>query len=112
MGIFDFWRKITRNEKTKEIEKEKIAFSEIERRVENKRKEIEIKDGKIFVLIRERINVLINELKIKMNIVKNINVEQKKAEDKIKSVVEEGRKKYVESVESLINNLDNLQRDK
>ena len=112
MGIFDFLRKITGNEKTKEIEKEKITFSEIGSWVEKKRKEIEIKEEKIFVLILERINALANELKRKINIAKNINVEQKKAEDRIKSAVEEGRKKYVECIESLINNLNNLQRDK
>lgn len=112
MGIFDFLRKITENRKTKETEKEKIALSEIGNFIENRRKEIELREGKIFVLIQDRINALVNELKRKINIVKNINVGQKKAEDRLKSAVEEGRKKYVESVEFLINNLNNLQEDK
>ena len=112
MGIFDFLKRIITDKKSEETGKEKIAFSDIENWIENKTKEIRIKEEKIFTLIKERINVFANEIKEKINTLKNFDINSKKEEDKIKSITEEGRKKYIEFVELFIKNLDNLQQDK
>ena len=61
-------------------------------------------------MIQDRINFFANEFKEKINIVKVVDVESKKVEDKIKSVVDEGRKKYIESANDFINNLEGLEK--
>ena len=113
MGLFDFFRKIKKKKiKESKIEQEKIIFSEIEKWIENKIKESEIKEKKVFVLIQEKINVIIDELKEKIKVVEDVDIEPKKVEGKIKFVVNEGRKKYIESLESFIEKLENLEREK
>jgi len=112
MGIFDFLKKIITDKKSEETGKEKIAFTDIGNWIENKTKETEIKQEEAFTLVKDRINVSINEIKEKINILKNVDINSKKQEDKIKSITEEGRKKYIEFVELFIKNLDNLQQDK
>jgi len=111
MGIFDFLRKIA-DKKIKGTKPEKIAFPEIEKWIENKTKEIEAREEEIFALIKEKINVLANELKIKMSVLEDVDIESKKVEYQIKSTVNEGRKKYIECAKSLINNLNNVQKDR
>ena len=112
MGIFDFFKKIITDKKAEEAEKEKIAFSGIADWIEKKRKEIENKEEEVFTFVKEIINIFTNEIKEKINILKNIDINSKREEDKIKSITEEGRKKYLEFVELFIKNLDNLQQDK
>jgi len=112
MGIFDFFKKIITDKKAEEAEKEKIAFSGIADWIEKKRKEIENKEEEVFTFVKEIINIFTNEIKEKINILKNIDINSKREEDKIKSITEEGRKKYIEFVELFIKNLDNLQQDK
>ena len=70
MGIFDFLKKIFEDEKVEETKKEKINFSEIGNCIENKRKEIEIKEKKVFILIKNRINILGIEVKEKIGLLK------------------------------------------
>ncbi len=40
MGIFDYFKKILESKKVEEVEKEKIAFSEIEGWIDKKRKHL------------------------------------------------------------------------
>ena len=112
MRLFDFFRKITKN-KTEESEtgQEKIAFSEIENWIEGKRNEVKVREEKILVLVQDKTNVLIDELKGKITIAEGVDIESKKAESKINSLVEEGRKKYIEFVESFIEDLKSLEKE-
>lgn len=111
MGLVDFFRKITKKKaEESEIGQEKIAFSEVENWIKGKRNEIKVRESKILVLVQDKINVLINELKEKINIAKGVDIESKKAESKINSLVEEGRKKYIEFVESFIEDLKSLEK--
>lgn len=132
MGIFDFFRKLTKNKKREESENKKIIFStpdlarvmdnlnfslpqsrsELEVWIESKIKEIETKEEEIFYLIKEKTNVLFKEIGIKINLAKKFDINLKKADDRIKGIVEEGRKKYLESVENLIDILNNLKKDR
>jgi hypothetical protein len=111
MGLFDFFKKILeKKNETSEVEQEKISFSEIGNWVERKRKEIEIREKDILVLIQEKINVFINELKGKMTRVESADVESKKVEDRIKFIANEGRKKYIESANDFLESLDSLEK--
>ncbi len=111
MGFFDFLKKIIEKKiETSKIEKEKIAFSEIGNWTERKQKEIEIREKEVLVLIQDRINVFADEFKEKINIVKTVEVDSKKVEDRIKFIVNEGRKKYIESANDFIDNLESLEK--
>jgi len=112
MGIFDFLRKIIEDKQNEEVKQERVGFSELRGWIENKKKEIETNERNFFILVKGRINLFINELEAKINIVKSFDVNSRKSEDKFKSATEEGRSKYLIAVSSLINNLDNLQEDK
>ncbi|MBA7634758.1 hypothetical protein ES703_42348 [subsurface metagenome] len=113
MGLFDFLRKVIEKKiETSKTEKEKIAFSEIENWIERKRNEIGIREKEVLVLIQDRINIFAKAFKEKINIVKVVDVESKKVEDKFKFVVNEGRKKYIESADDFIDNLENLEKDR
>ena len=112
MGLFDFFRKITKKKIEESEEKEeKIAFSDIENWIERKRNETEVKEKEIFILVKEKINVFADELKEKIKVVEDIDVESKKVEDKIKFAVNEGRKKYIESLRDFIEKLEKLERE-
>jgi len=113
MGLFDFLRKrLEKKIEASKIEKEKIAFSEIGNWIERKRNEIEIREKEVLVLIQDRINVFVKAFKEKINIVKVVDVESKKVEDKIKFITNEGRKKYIESANGFIDNLKSLEKDR
>ena len=112
MRLFDFLRKIIKKKiETSKIEKEEISFSEIGNWIERKREEIEIREKDVLVLIQDRINVFSDGFKERINIVKVVDVESKKVEDKIKFMVNEGRKKYIESANGFIDNLEGLEKD-
>src|SRR3989338_553335 len=112
MGIFDFLRKITQGKKTPESGKEKIVFSELGSWAEIRIKDIEKQEEDVFSLIKGKTDVFSKEIRERIKAIENFNVSQIKAEDRIKSAVEEGRKKYIESVEALVENLNNMKSDK
>ncbi len=111
MGIFDFFKKII-EKKDEEPKQEQVPFSELGKWLEDKTKETENKEKKVLILINEKIHTFTKEFKEKINIVNSVDVESKKAEDRIKSIVIEGRKQYLEAVESFIEKLENLEKQK
>jgi len=112
MGIFDFLKGIVKEKEVEEAKKERIAFSDIPDYIENKRKELEIREKKTLDLIKDRIGALTIRIKEKINFLKKVDIESKKVEDRIKYVVKEGRKEYIEMIEFLLNDLNNLKGNK
>ncbi|MFH1311555.1 MAG: hypothetical protein ABIH65_04075 [Nanoarchaeota archaeon] len=111
MGIVDFLRKLTKNTKVEEPEEEKVFLSNLGEWTENKIKDFKIKEKETLVFIQKRIESISDELKEKINAAKSINLNLKKEADRIKSSTEDGRKKYLESVEFLIKNLNDLKKE-
>src|SRR3989344_2066276 len=105
MGIFDFFRK----KKNVESAAEKVHLSEIEDWSNVKIREIETKNKEIFLLIKEKVNVLEQEMKGKIIEAEEIDIEKKKSDERIKAAVGEGRNKYIEFVKNLLDNLKNLE---
>ena len=113
MGMFDFFRKIPKIKiEESKTQREKIHFYEVENWIERKRNDTETSEKEIFVLIQRKIDVFINELGRKINILEDVDIKQKKAEDRIDSIVSEGRKKYIESLRIIIEDLKILKKDK
>lgn len=112
MGIFDFFRKIAKENRAEKIVKEKVSFSRIEDWIEEKMMENELKEKEIFAIIKEKIKKFTKELREKIVILEDVDIETKKEKDEIKEIVNNSRKKYIESVEHLIERLNNLEEAK
>ncbi len=112
MGIFNFFKKIVEENKVEEIVIEKLAFSEIGNWTEKKIKENESKEKEILVLVEEKIKNFIKDFGEKITILEDFDVGAKKEKDRIKNIVINSRKKYIESVKELIERLDNLKEHK
>ena len=75
MGIFNFFKK------EKEVEKispEKLAFSEIKNWLEKEKKENDFKEKEVLILIKDKIRILNSNLKEKIRILNEIDIESKK----------------------------------
>jgi len=112
MGIFDLFKKLVKENKVEEIVIEKLAFSEIGNWIENKIKENEIKQNKVLLIIRGKIERFTKELREKIVILESFDVEAKKEKEDIKGIVNNSRKDYIKAVENLLENLDNLETNK
>ena len=108
MGIFDFFRNIGKEKETKKAPMEKVSLAEIDKWIDSKNEEIGDGESKLFSLIKEKINILERSIENKLNILNEFDINSRKSEDRIKSVVEESRKKYVEKVTHFMMELENL----
>ncbi|MCK4553087.1 hypothetical protein KAT80_02700 [Candidatus Pacearchaeota archaeon] len=115
MRIFDLFKKLVKEklipqaQEGQEIVIEKLAFSEIENWIEKKVKENEIKEKEILFVLGEKIEDFIEEVREKIVILEGFDVEAKKEKEQIKNIVINSREKYIESVEDLIERLNNLE---
>ena len=112
MGIFDLFKKLIKEKEREEIVIEKLAFSDIEDWVRNKMEENEVKEKEVINSVKKKINSFDGQLKEKKDVLENFDVESKKVEDRLKSVVNESRKKYIESLEIFMGNLNNIEKEK
>ncbi len=109
--MFNFFKEKFKKDKIEEVEEEKLDLSDIGGWVDRKEREIKIGEEKILTQIKERNNLFLDNLKKKVEILREVNLDLKKEEYRIKSLSEEGRKKYLESIDILINNLDKLEKN-
>lgn len=112
MGIFDLFKKLVKGNKVEEIVIEKLVFSEIEGWIERKIRENETREKEILFVVGEKIKDFIKELREKIVILRGFDVEARKDKDNIKNIVINSREKYIESVEDLIERLNNLKEPK
>ncbi|MFC1710617.1 hypothetical protein ACFLZJ_00450 [Nanoarchaeota archaeon] len=112
MGIFGFLKKLGKEKEIEEIVSEKLAFSEIENWLEKKSKENEVKEKEILILVKGKIRSFNADLRTKIVILSEFDVESKKAEDKIKGIVSDSRAQYIQEVDNLMTNLENLKETK
>lgn len=111
MGIFDLFKKLAKQSKVQEPINEKLAFSDIENWNKNKTIENKLKEKEIIDSVKKRISSFDEELKEKIMVLANFDVESKKAQDELKVIVNEGRKKYIESLENFIAHLNNIEKE-
>ena len=107
MSLFDFFRNLFGKE---EFGEEEISFSEIESWLDKKKEYVARNEDEIFSSIEERIDNFEDYLEDKIKELENFDVDKKKAKDRLKTLTEEGKKKYVRDLKRLIDNLDNLER--
>jgi hypothetical protein len=106
MGIFDFLKKIFSEPEEAVQSTQKVNFSDIEKFVKEKINGNNSKEKEIILTIFGEIDIFVKELKEKIGILEKIDIESKEKNDKIKSAVYEGRKKYIEFIERFIENIE------
>ncbi len=112
MGIFSFFKKLGKTKEIEEIVSEKLVFSEIEDWLEKKREENEIKEKEILFLVKDKIKNFNADLRTKIILLNEFDIESIKAEDRFKGIVRNSRIKYIEAVDNLMANLENLKETK
>ena len=108
MGIFDFLKKFLKKE-PEIVVTEKVEFSNIKYFLENKKQQLKLQEEKFLNKFKEINNNLINSLQEKIKQLENLDLDQKKAEDRIKIIVKENFKSYLYYVELLIKDISNLE---
>ncbi len=103
MGFLDFFRKKKTPEP--EVELEEISFDEIGNWLDAKSKEFSEKEKKVFDLIDERIDLFVRENEVHLKVLREIDVEAKKVEERVKTIVKQGLDKYISYVDILIEGL-------
>lgn len=112
MGFWDFFKKIKQKQEEEiEIEIEKISQNELQSWTENKKAEIEKQEETFLKEIQTKISELISELQEKNSTLKKVNVDEKKAEEKIKLIVKENLDNYVYYLEKLLEKLKEINHE-
>ena len=108
MRIFDFIKKFSKKE-PEIVVNEKVEFSNIKYFLENKKQQLKLQEEEFLNKFKEINNNLINSLQEKIKQLENLDLDQKKAEDRIKIIVKENFKSYLYYVELLIKDISNLE---
>ncbi len=101
-----------RRKKPEPVENEKVSVDEIDSWLEGKKEEIEKEQGRFLQPVRERISKLTQDLEENTSVLKKVNVDEKKAEQKIKLIVKENLDNYIYHVENLIKELKEIEKEK
>ncbi|PIN77291.1 hypothetical protein COV15_02430 [Candidatus Woesearchaeota archaeon CG10_big_fil_rev_8_21_14_0_10_34_12] len=125
MGFLDFLRKkineakeIIREQTTDNISNKEKKFAvdfkiedlnKLESWVKNKKTNLENQEKEFLEKIKEKILLLIKELKEKTEIAKKIDVGGRKVEEKIKLVVQENLYNYLRHIEKLVESLESFE---
>ncbi len=109
--IYQFFKKIIGKHKDSEPKKEleKVAFDEIGDLVRNRRKEIKDREDELFVSIKNKVSIAVDEFNETVKVLENVDLESEKVEDKIKLIVSGNLKSYIKQLKNLIENLDTLE---
>lgn len=110
MGILNFIKDMFREQPEQEIKEKKIYHSEIEDFLKNKINETKEKEKEVISNINKKVELFIEELKGGIILVNSVNIDAKEKNEKIKSIVYEGRKKYIEFLERFIEKIKEAQK--
>lgn len=107
MGIFDFFKK-----KTEVKELEKLEFNKLNSYIEKEKEKIEKSDKKGTEQIKENLKILYREFEKEVEALKNVNLDKRKEDEKIKKIVLENAKTFAEHLERLSKNLQEAEDSK
>ena len=107
MKILNLFKKLIKKEKV-QLVPEKLTFSEIEKWLEKKIEENQTRENQILILVKEKIKNFNSDLRTKIILLSEFDIESKKAGDKIKEIVNNSRAQYTEAVDNLMTHLENL----
>jgi hypothetical protein len=106
MKLINFFKKIS--VKKKEEPLNKIKLDELDKWLSEKENNIKEKENKIIAIIKEKINIFNTEINYNIKELNEIDFEKKDANERVKGLVKQNLKKYIEFVEKLIQNLNKI----
>jgi len=107
MAFWDFFRK----KKEEIVETEKISQDELQKWLAKKEQETEKQKQEFLHSIKNKINELVSELKEEILVLKEVDVDEKKAEDKIKLIVKENLENFIDYSEKLVARLKEVNEE-
>ena len=102
MGFWDFFRRKKQEEK---LEKKKISFLEITSWISAYKSKNKEKEKKFLGIVKNRIFKLADELEEEAEVLENLDLTEKREQEKIKLVVRENLNKYAYYVRKLAETL-------
>lgn len=108
MGFWDFFKK----NKKQIVENETVSQDGLQDWLLNKKKDIEKQEQDFLTFVRERASQLISELEEETSVLRKVNVDEKKAEEKIKFLVKENLFYYIKHLEKLTEKLKEIIKNK
>ena len=106
MGILNLLKNIFKEAEEKEPKRIKVNLSEIKPILDKNKEKIQERENSIISLIKTNIDSFSKDIQEKVEIVEKVDIESKEKNNKIKAIVYEGRKKYIEFIERLMDNLE------
>lgn len=108
MGILDFFKNILKEEQLHEEKKQKVNFSDIENWIGGKKKNIKEREKEVFNSVKDKIDNSLDDIKEKIKLFEDVDVDKKREKDRLKILSKEGQKKYSHDLKELVNNLENI----
>jgi hypothetical protein len=103
MGFWDFLKKKAGADEENVFER--ISVDELNQFVLNKKKDIEKQEQEFLKLVHNRINLLVQELEEKLVVLRNVDIDNKKSDERVKLIVKENLLNYANYVEKLLDKL-------
>ncbi len=105
MGIFDFFRKKS------EIKIERIKINEFDSYICSMKKENKSRENSLFDSIKESLKVFAEELDSKNTVLRSINLNEKKADERAKFIIRENLSHYIDNLDKLVRELRELESE-
>src|SRR3989344_377682 len=107
MRLFDFLK--SKKTETKPIID--VQLKDLERTIKEKKKELSIKEEEILNQVKNKTKLLIKDLEEKSIKLENIDLNQKKTEERVKLIVKENLFYFLSNLKKLINNINNMETE-
>tara|TARA_Y100000310_G_scaffold345693_1_gene468382 strand:- start:28013 stop:29143 length:1131 start_codon:yes stop_codon:yes gene_type:complete len=110
MGILDYFFK--KKQTPEPTEKETITFEELSTWLKNEKSKIKDEENKYLTKIKTIVTQFTTELENEIPTLKQINLKEKKVEDRIKLIVKNNLDNYIKYLEKLVSDLNQIQDNK
>ncbi|MDD5193860.1 MAG: hypothetical protein PHF67_04735 [Candidatus Nanoarchaeia archaeon] len=107
MGLFDFFR----GKKAENVSIKNVKLKELEVVIQEKKKELSIKEKEILNQVKDHTKLLIKDLEEKSANLENIDLSQKKAPEKVKLVVKENLFYFTSNLKKLTSIINDIKVD-
>jgi len=107
MGIFSFFKRKNKNI-VKEIEI--VNQNELFEWIKNKKDQYSKKEKEFLLPIKERMNLFISDLKSIIVILENVDIENRKVNERVKLIVKENLKNYIGHLNKVIQKLNGINK--
>ena len=112
MGIFSIFKKKPAQEDLEAEEPiEKLNYSELNPWIKKYSKKLGTEEEKAIDLIKQTITQYVKELKSRIAILQEVDVDEKKSQDSYKTIAKSGREQYIELLGQMFERFENLPKN-